>query len=1014
LEADGVSIADEDVEAFIADSAKTCLREIRQAVCAHLSTTHLSDSYAATHYADALAACDRAAEILPLIEKDPIPSAISDPIALRAVQLRRLRLALKACQSAGNPTDSLKVILLAAEATQGEAALIALLEKEADLAVNFARESVARLVLSDPDSAPKQGAILAQEAAKAARERNRVNAREQLRFHNVWLGRRREIAKGERHLWEIEDADILARAETTLFLGGAEAALRELTSWRPRHTALTVGRKLVHSLIARGEASVVDDVLGRGLFRDPWKLILLVPLALAGKPIAREKFERALSALNRRLTPTLQSIEQHSQGAGWRIDLLDVVLSACEIAFANGVNTSAIRHALGVLIDFSIPMGRRVFHSDAVSIDLLCRAWVLHHAIEGTIGGLDELRSYADPPRIEVPPRRRRTRARHIAPIPTQHKKDEDLSRSLDAVYPVYESRIKALSPGNAATGSARVGDIATITADDYQFDRSYWSRDLRARAARSVILLMHHPQLPTLDLFTKARSQLKEPELDPFASQLLPLYRALLLRVDQHNFILAALTAAESSARQAKAKASDKVDAFISFSRLVGAFSMPDASAFFREAVALAQGIDREALDQIAILSSLTGNFSAWDQDRRTLVAAQVFRFVSDVAIRLGGEDDFPWDETITSLTRLSPMVALASIARWADEGVVGEDDTLGAFTLEVSRRDIAAPEVAAALLFLLPEERIGVTRAVARAALRQDPMRRQRIMNDLASRCLAWSGRAMRMKIAAVLIEESDMAAAQFPRLAELRTMVTFLDRIEEDTPQGEDARIREVSNSDASTAPLDLSGRTFRAVKDIEAVIADTKKLDGFFRLRTVLQKAREAVTSPADRVPFLDALVGVDLDELYESDRAAAILDALSVWTGSPAVENWRRDRLPKVIESLFPALARWFRRGSDTLSEILDAATLDAPSRQRVLLAGIGNLDVSFGSRSIFGVANMVAETLNPIDAWQALAWYVARLEGRIPDTTAGAMNVKDLPASLTAAIGRFLFADLAK
>ena len=82
---------------------------------------------------------------------------IADPIARREVYLRRLRLALNVCRSAGNAADIAKVVLISAEADKDETAFHQVLEDQIALAVEFAYPSLNWLVLADRDNVEKQG-----------------------------------------------------------------------------------------------------------------------------------------------------------------------------------------------------------------------------------------------------------------------------------------------------------------------------------------------------------------------------------------------------------------------------------------------------------------------------------------------------------------------------------------------------------------------------------------------------------------------------------------------------------------------------------------------------------------------------------------------------------------------------------------------------------------------------------------------------------------------------------------
>jgi len=374
LEDEGISVADEDVEDFIRAEGARELQQARQRACDYFTPIYTSDTYAAVNFADLLVAADREAEVLPVVEKNLSPAAIADPIVRREIQLRRLRLAHAACRAAGNSAAIMKVVLLGAEASKDEAFLAEILDKHADLSTRFARPSLIRLVLSDADSARKQGRVLVQDALRAARVGNKIQTREQLHYYDEWLARRRKIPKGELHGWTIEVDDIAAYAEAVTLTEGPSEACNDLERWKYKPLRLSVALKLVPRLIAQGRADIIEKAIQDRLLPAAWDILLLVPLALSGATIDVSRLEGSLSALRRALIPSLGGIREANFEDRWRPQLQGLLVTACEIGFCLGASEATIRKALNLVVNLDEPFKKQYSRFEPDILDILARA----------------------------------------------------------------------------------------------------------------------------------------------------------------------------------------------------------------------------------------------------------------------------------------------------------------------------------------------------------------------------------------------------------------------------------------------------------------------------------------------------------------------------------------------------------------------------------------------------------------------------------------------------------------
>jgi hypothetical protein len=1007
LEPEGASIADEDVESFIHAAGAGGLRETQKTACEHFSRIYRSDGYAATHYADLLVETGRASEVLPIVENDLVPAAISDPIVRREVQVRRLRLALSACHSAGNSVASLKVILLSAEASKGEDALTEILQKESDLAVRFARGSLLRLVLADPDNACHQGAVLAQDAVRAARKGERIQAREQLHYHNVWLERQKRVEDHEKHKWSIEYADIIARAEAKLFLNGPESAIQELRCWQPKHVALAAGLKLIPALIARGNGDVVIAANNDELLPAGWRLLLLVPLALSGIAIDPQQLNAALRLLRRPLVPKLAQIRQGTHGDNWGCNFLELIVTACEIAFACGVDNSVIRHAIELIADFNTISSGRYFRSDAPALDVILRAWLIHRSITAHPATGVDFANFIDPPPPEEKKPHKRTKKGARRAVAQKPPKDEDLRCYVGAIFNVYASRVSLLQRSRAgeAIDDTSLTSIGGLT-DEYDLDRDLWGSAFRTTAARSVMRLMHLNGLSAQKLFAMAKSLGEGRSTDPFGDRLMDLWNDLLLRGDCRAFVLASVVEKAATAKVQRVAASSKVRAFVEFSRLLLNFSEADAKVYFEEAVAQAQDLDREAFDQIEVLSALTKHFAAWDSIARTEIACRAFGFITDVGEHLRDEEHFPWSASVRALSRLSPPVALAAIARWADQGLTEHSDTLLPFIRELLALGMLPPSCAVALLVLLDSLDHTLVEEILKSSSASDGGAHDQLAEQLSADCLLNIPVSDRDAVSDAIIANSKSTAglSQQTALDLLKQTAPLLAARQRSGHAQQDAHPRD------DEPQLDLSGRKFVTVSDVERGISDARALERYCSVHTLLNRMTATIRDPGEMVPFLNAVATYESDRYDEEYRVAAILDALESWKDVPSVAHWGEAQLPEVIIGQFLRLAGWPSNWGSSLRRVMSGDWLTAAERRRVLIEGAERTGLDLGSRSLFGIAELLAAAIEPDDAWEVVEWYISRLEQRVHPGSNGHLDPMDVPTTLDGAIGRFVFA----
>jgi hypothetical protein len=998
IDGDQIFIADEDFEDFIHKEAQSTIETTRAKIADYFQQTHLTNAYAATHIADALLTAGRGTELLPLIQRDPRMKVIVDPIVRREVYLRRLRLALSACRSAGNGADVTKVVLISAEADKDETALRQVLESEIDLAVEFAGASLKRLVLTDRDNVHKQGSVLAQDAARAARVGDLITARERLASHKAWLKRRRSLNDEEMQSWTVSDDDIAGRAEAIFEIRGLEAVLHELRRWRPRSVPIRAALRLVPALIESGKTESLIKILRKELVVPPWNLLIIVPLAFAGETIEKSWLRTALRRLRKSFVPELTGWHHPGSDDQWDVQWYELLLTACELAANLGVGRSIIDKVLR-LLDPSAPTSA----TQATELDAKIRIWLLRRHLGRHPSSVDALLKALAPSRRNKKHAKRDGRSK----IPLPDDRTKELGSVVRALFPVYLGRIVIIKEKQSAERVLSLTEsIPNILDVHYNFDYNYWSKFLRGRAATSIMRLMALPNSSPATLLGKASAIMHDRYKDAFGSDLSGLLEHLTLRPSEHSLVQQLATVKTSEIKNLAAASSDKVRAFVRFSRVVLRVSRPDAELLFSTAIELAKEIDWEAMHQIEVLCALTVS-GADSVLNRQGTAIDVFRFISWAAECLSDQERFPWSDAVTALARLAMPVALASIARWADDGTISFERTLPPL-LQRGAGGTLGPEAVTGLAILLEAPDSIVVEAILQAIRGTESERN--VHEELARDCLLHARPWDRLDLGRLILSHAGSAATHASHdLSRLQEAVAFLEELRPsggDSSNGADAGPRPIHRNE-TRADVDISGRRFTTPEEIRAVL-DLGAALGPFRDRELLLRMREA-TALRDCLPFLDALAEVELDSSWETDRVDAIVDALESWTGL-AIEQWRRHQLPRLIVKRFSALARWLKQGDSSLQRLLSAARIEASERLQVLAEGVETSGLGLGSRALFGVLELMVADLPQGEAGQVLDWYARRLVDRVPPETARVMPLDDVPLAATVAVGRFTFA----
>jgi hypothetical protein len=1020
LQDDSISIADEDFDTFIKERASTARESTLEAIADYFMSMFTQDAYAATHLADALIAAGREQGILAVIERDPQVGALGDPILRRQVQVRRLKLSLAACRHAGSTVDALKTILISAEAERDDSTLNQILESELDLSVEFGGSSLRRTILLDPDRLKEHGSFLAQDAVRAIRAGDRVTARENLYFHSAWLRRRNLIADEERANWKVEDSDVTARTETILELEGAEAAVRELMRWRPRNLPLRVADILVSELIASGRIDRVRALLAEASIPEPWDLALRIPLAMAGDHVDAKDIERSLKRLRTRFIPDpANSLHGYGSNA-WPRRLLDTFITGCELGYLLGSDAEILVRSVTRI--HSVLRGktpRPLFRSDHHRLDAILRCWVLERVLAGGELSAADFQSYVQS--LDSPPQQDTKRKNKKKPQERRsahdQQEEERRNRKIIALFPVYAARIDILR--TAASGKIitekQLDAVSSLGSNSYDFDYDHDAMALRENAARSVMRLLIVKSVSGKDLAARATTLAQTRHADPFGARRLPIWRALRHRVQNAGEIVKLAAEVGAVIKTQRAAASDKVEAFIRLARLVRPLSKLDAQEFFNDAVTIAKEIDREAIDQIELASAAAKTAQMAQLDERRRIAAELFTFIAGSADRLSDSDAFPWPSAVRALVYLDAPAGLAAISKWADEGTIDLERTLDVFIKTALRRGQVDAQTALSLALLYDGPSESLRKQLIQIASNStddggqlvEALSKDALLLQPQSAIHDWVE-----ELAAVKISDGRPAGRWLDRAKET---AIFLESIKAEPPASSPRVPRKlVAFQEESEAPKDFDfdpkGKVFTTSSAIEDVLNAAAVSGQRYSDRDILNRMRLASSKPDDRIAFLDAISSVSEDVAWFRDRAQIIMAAIAEGKSMPSIERWRKERLPKVIAANFVGATQWLKEGDAALHKLLDLADADDASRVQTILDGVATSGLALGSRTLFGVAEILIRTLAPNESAIILKWYATRLRARLPQNDQPTLNMADVPAEVPHAVGRFVFA----
>ena len=797
--------------------------------------------------------------------------------------------------------------------------------------------------------------------------------------------------------------------------------MSELMRWTPREVSLQVAFIIVPELIAAGKSHHIKSILHGKVPKGPWDLLLWIPLAMAGESVDGHTIEKSLRRIRHCFIPDLESLYMLYGQTDWQSRLLDTFISACELAFKLNLNCNVIVEALNRIL--KVLEGNKSIHlsrSDVFRIDGLVRCWLLHRAISGNktnaenfIEYLKSLHSDHIPTNGDVSIRKNKNSGTEYR----EAQENERLYKRIKSIFPIYLSRIEILvrTLKNQRITDERLKSLGSISVSSYDLRSDYYSFYFCETAAKAVMGLLIIGRVKASKLIEHASNLIRVRVGGLQEDIRIKLWRRMRLRLAEADNLLSYVTEAFQEIKGLRAASREKLEAIVRLSRLVLPVSRDDAEVLFNEALNIAKEIDREAIDQIEFLAVLAEKAKFSCQSDRRKIAGGIFTFVSCAAFRISGYDGFSWQSAVQALTCMDNAIALAGVCRWADEGAIRLDVTLGPYLLQSLKKGIISPEIAVSLA-LITDGADGNLRKELIDRVAAEPRKYYQVIEELSKDTLLHCSRQEMPVLGRKIVDQIPQDEfTEGPWLEKLRKTVAFLNSlIEKQKNETKPDRNKRAIFHDNATSPkkfvFDPQGCSFTTPESLSKVLKEAKTSELIYNDRELLYKMREVSSHPRDRIPYLDALDTIPEELIRSTDRVDEILDSLDLWSGTPAVDRWCREKLPSVLIRHFHGIVRWIEVRRPILDRLLEYTGLKAEKRIEIILSGVSRMGHALNSRSLFAIAGMIANAIDGEESAELMHWYCKRLLNRLSEEEISIYSISSIPENESETFARFLFA----
>lgn len=1013
-----ITIADEDFEDFLASSVNAQQSDFRRRVIEYFIETYKTEEYSSIHVADILLRLGEPSALLDVIREDPNIAAVGDIVIRRQTQAHRLRLSLSACEKSGSKVEAVQAVLLGAAAGYEDRVFMETIEEDLELGVEFAGSALGRSILLDPGRVAEQGPVLAHDAARAARSGDTATARERLEFFSAWMNARRNATDDERQMWSLTVEDVAATIEATLILDGREQALTNLRRWSPRGEVQALTAKLlVSKIIAAGRAGELSSALKNGLISQPWSLLIIVPLAMAGEKVDVALLEKCLRRLRPSRIPRVNPPSMSYTNSSWQIFVVKTYVLACELALLHGVESHVILSTVkNILATIKDPELRGISKGDAELFDLFLRCSTLKQVLESS-----EIASAETIILLEQWRNERHGGPNGLIKNKRNDQKDskkEEIERKVKALFPVYKRRIEVLEKarnGEAVPKELILG-MGQLASDAYNFAASPSSLYSIEAAGQAVMELIFVKSLNSSDL-TLSATQLVGRNKSRSSNIVLEwVWNIRRLRYREANNLVAEVSKIATEANEAIESATSKVDTLKVLSKLLLPVSRPDSRAIFDCALEVAKEIDRDAFEQLHCVKELAKTREFRNLDRQQNLAGQIFAFANGAAERLKDYDGFPWSQSVQALAYVDPGVAFAACSKWSDRGLAPLEITLNPLLEAAVKSGSISPRTAVGLSMIVEGASEHLRNQIIES-VNQDYSRDFEVVEEICKQAMTLNPQRTR-GILSVQLDRQLGAEYQGKKwVDELRRLSAFWGNLHDDRNKLNSPPSRYIGLDD-SKFKLDykaliqtiIAGSKSVSSKDIDRTIEAADASGLRYDVATILRSIRGTYSAPSDKTQFLAALAKSDPEQSWSGVVLDFLSDSIEKWRGTPSVDLWCREVLPQVLVDRFSLACRYLGVGSSKIRNLLSHTQKDAPGKLNILIAGVAQAGTELQSRTLFALAREMINLISPEDANDVLVWYASHLSRRLSLGEINSCAIPRLENDIDLAIGRFLYA----
>ncbi|MCW5875095.1 MAG: hypothetical protein KIS88_10660 [Anaerolineales bacterium] len=997
-----LGFSDEDFETFIREEGRSVTASVDQDISQVLFLERHEDSYAAAHIASALFNAGRRGDILSLAEEGE-PKVIQDLVLRREVYLKRLRLSMKVCREAGNNPDAILILLKGAEALKTSDVIQAVLYDHPTLTSAYASPSVIKL-LSDPNTYERHGPLLFHLMRANAEKNDRIKAKGNFRAISAWMKSRANFIEQEKERhpqvnpqgWDIGIDEIAAEAEAVLMLDGPGEAIEFLRRWRPKRVQLHAAMKLSQKLIKQGKHSLIQKCIDEPGIPNAWKFFFLVDRAASGQNFDLSLLRDGLGSLLRRGLFRPQQLKGAKYVDDFTPEYFDKLILGIEILVANGILSDDVLAALQVLSDPRARQAASLFSSDTNFLDVVMRAYVLNRRIKKRkptpSSFLLKIRSRGKGESLE-------TRAK-------EEKHFREIEEFLAPFFEFYELRAETilglLDKDNIVS---KFIDVTARINSNYRVSNSHWSQAMKAKVSTSCISILLLMGIDERNLWELSLALLNLP-LDSLSTRDADLLDILAYKQEMHDLIIGYLSNRSNVILGQRVSASEKTEWLIRNAKTLQPISLNDSQAIFNKAIDVADQIDSNALHEIKLFAPLVDSARTLiDADKKREFSSRLIEIYGDLAIRLQGEDGFPWEKISSSLVGLDTTLALAACATWEDQGIVGREKLLpGIISAGLYYGDLTAAQ-AVSFLELLDFLDIEVLSQILTVlSSEEDASSKEKIVEVLAKKELLHFGLRPRKQVFEKLAATASSSQHLF-WLAKLEETLLFLSL-------GEESNDSETTE-DASTFSIDLEVAQLTNpayILDIVQQAKSTASVQNRYISEVFIYKWIASKVAPKDRLNHIEALVELADRVNFPQELLGILIEKLKDWKNSPSVISWCEQQLPQVIDRYLPEFARYIGWGESNLLEAIELTKSSGDQKVESILRAVEkHLDV-LTIPNLIGILELACKYSPSGDNRKILESFSLRLLGRIPEDQRSQFDWTKAPQTSKQGICRFLYA----